>query len=111
MSSYGNPLVAGIVGAVASLGTGIANAFAAGSTNRAQTQQAEYSLAAMNRQSDAVQTVALYEYQTALLNAQVQAEAGRTGLEQSKQNQQLILGVVAVGLVAGTFTLIFLGRR
>ena len=108
--SYGNPLVAGIVGAVASLGTGIANAFATGSTNRAQTQQAQYSLAAMNRQSNAVQTVAQYEYQTALLNAQLQRDQEKMGLEKSKQIQPLILGIVAVGLVAGTVTLIFLAR-
>ena len=108
--SYGNPLIAGIVGAVSSLGVGIADAFAKGSTNRAQTQQAQYSLAAMNRQSNTVQTVALYEYQTALINAQLQRDKEKIGLEKSKQNQPLILGIVAVGLVAGTLTLIFLAR-
>ena len=113
--SYGNPLVAGIVGAVATLGTGIAQALSIGSTNRAQTQQAQYSLSAMNRQSNTIQTVALYEYQTALINAQLQVAQGKTGLKKAQQTQQqtkqIILGIVAVGIIAGTFTLIFLSRR
>jgi hypothetical protein len=109
--SYGNPLIAGIVTAVASATSAVANATARGKEAKAHEQSALYSLAATNRHSDAAQTVAAYEYQTALLNMQAEAQAGKTGLAQSKGTQQLVFTMVAVGIVAGTVTLIALSRR
>ena len=120
--SYGNPLIAAIVGGVTSLGTGIANAVAQGKTNQANMKiaqtQGEYNLAATRQGAQAATTTSYYDtiqsiygYQATLSNAEAQQELARINAESSLKLQQTLIAIAGVGILAGAFTLIYLRRK